>query len=268
MQYLLSLEWKKYNKNLIFRILILAYAVLLPSALMLGKKLKDVPPPLDSNQVFFMFPTVWEYLGYIGNWMSFFFLGFFAVLMVTTEFSNRTLRQNIINGLQRWQFLLAKLYFAIAISAGVALYYATCALIIGYFNTDYVVWNKVFQHADLIPRFFLMTFAYMTFGIFLGVLIKRTGIALFAYFAYIMFVEVILRWGVHLYFLKHRSMHFYPLNAFEDLVPTPFAPQADQFARQYDFSLFLNPTEAIITSLIYLALFLVIIFRYILRADL
>lgn len=268
MFYLLSLEWKKYRKNVIFLLLIAAYTILLPSALMLGKKMDQAPPPLDSNQVFFMFPTVWEYLGYIGNWFSFFFLGFFAVLMVTTEYANRTLRQNIITGLQRWEFLLGKLLFAAAISLGAAIYYAVCALVIGYFNTDYVIMSKVMQNAGLAPRFFLMSFGYMTFGLLLGMLIKRGGIALLAYFAYIMFLEPILRWGVHLYFFEHASMRYYPLNAIEDLVPAPFAPQADQFARQYDFSLFLNPTEATLLTLAYLALFILITFRYIARSDL
>lgn len=268
MLYLLNLEWKKYKKNLIFRLLILAYVILLPSTLMLGKKLKEVPPPLYSNQVFFMFPNVWEYLGYIGNWLSFFFLGFFAVLMVATEFNNRTLRQNIITGLQRWQFLLAKLYFAIAISLSVALFYAASALVIGFFNTEYISWGKVFQNVGLVPRFFLMSFGYMTFGIFLATLIKRTGIALFAYFGYAMFIELVLRWGAHLYFFKHKSMHYYPVKAISSLAPAPFSPQADQFMRRYDFSILLNSTEAVFITLIYLIVFLTVIFRYIMRSDL
>lgn len=268
MFYLLSLEWKKYRKNLIFLVLVAAYMILLPSALMLGKKLDQLPPPLDSNQVFFMFPTVWAYLGYIGNWFSFFFLGFFAVLMITTEYGDRTLRQNIITGMQRWEFLLGKLLFATVISLGAALFYVACALVIGYFNTEIVTMGKVMQNAGLAPRFFLMSFGYMTFGLFLGTIIRRTGIALLVYFGYIMFVEPIIRWGVHLYFFKHHSMRYYPLNAIEDLAPTPFSPQADQFARQYDFSLFLNPTEATLITLIYLSLFIFIIFRFIMRSDL
>ena len=98
----------------------------------------------------------------------------------------------------------------------------------------------------------------MIFGVFLGFLIKRTGITLFIYMSYIMFIELILRWGVHANISRHKSMHFYPMNAFEDLVPIPYTRQAEQFLSEFGFDLFLAPTEAVLTSLIYLAIFLLI----------
>ena len=100
------------------------YIVSLPSLLLLGKRIKELPPPIGTTEVLFIFPTVWEYLGYVGNWLTFFFMGFFAVLMITLEYSNRTLRQNIINGFTRVEFYKAKIYFVLAISFLATLYYA------------------------------------------------------------------------------------------------------------------------------------------------
>lgn len=268
MFYLLNLEWKKWNKQLIFRILLGCYAVLLPSLLLVGKKLPELPPPIGTTEVLFIFPTVWEYLGYVGNWLSFFFLGFLAVILVTTEYSNRTFRQNIIDGLNRNQFILGKLYFVGAIAITATLYYSLCALIIGFFNTDVVIYQKVFQNWVHIPRYLLLVFSYMSFGLFIGFLIKRTGIALFLYLTYIMMLEPALRWGVHQNISRHRSMHFYPMNAVEDLLPIPYTDVADEFLREFGFSLFLTPTEAVLTTLIYTGLFIFLIFRLIKRSDL
>lgn len=266
--HLLQLEWQKWSKNLAFRILTLFYVIALPSLLLLGKRIDQLPPPIGTNEVFFMFPTVWEYLGYVGNWLSFFFLGFLSVLIITTEYSYKTLRQNIINGMTRAAFFKGKLYFVAVIALFATLYYSLCALMIGYFNTDIIITAKVFQNWSYIPRYFLMCMGYMVFGLFLGFLIKRTGIALFVYLAYIMFVELILRWGVHANISKHKSMHFYPMNAVEDLIPIPYTQQAQQFMGQFGFNFFLTPTEAVVTTLVYLSIFLWIAWWVVKRADL
>ncbi|MCO6481091.1 MAG: ABC transporter permease subunit [Phaeodactylibacter sp.] len=268
MLYLLKLEWIKLNKLLSFRIFTIFYFVLLPSLLLVGKRFEQLPPPLMTNEVFFIFPTVWEYLGYIGNWLCFFFFGFLSIIVITTEYSYRTMRQNIITGLSRRQYFLGKVYFIVAMSLVATAYYALCALLIGYFNTSSVYWHKVWQNADYIPRYFLMCLGYMSFGLMLGFLVKRTGIALFLYLAYIMFVEQILRWGVHLQLVEHRSMHFYPMNAVEDLVPLPFTQMADEFLSQYGFRLFLSPAEAAVTVIVYSSIFVGLAFLVVRRADL
>jgi hypothetical protein len=68
-----------------------------------------------------MFPTVWQYLGYIGNWLCFFFFGFLSIVVVTTEHSYRTMRQNIITGLSRQQYFLSKFYLIVVVSLLAAL---------------------------------------------------------------------------------------------------------------------------------------------------
>lgn len=268
MYFLLQLEWKKLYKLTAFRVFMAFYLVLLPAILLTGKQIGELPPPILTNEVFFMFPTVWEYLGYLGNWLCFFFFGFLAIAMVTTEYSNKTMRQNIITGLSRRQYFLSKVYFILLISLLATLYYSLCALVIGYFNTETIFWHKVWQNADYIPRYFLMCFGYMTFGLFLGFLLKRTGIAIFLYLAYIMFVELILRWGVHFQLFQHRSMHYYPMNAVEDLMPAPFTEMAEEFVSNQGFGFFLQPAEAVIITLVYTSLFLWLSYRLIRRSNL
>ncbi len=268
MLYLLRLEWKKLNKQIAFRLFVIFYVLMLPSILLTAKRLGDLPPPLMTNEVFFIFPTVWEYLGYIGNWLCFFFFGFMAIISVTTEYSYRTMRQNIITGMSRRQYFLGKLYWILAVSLFAALYYALCGFVIGFFSTETIYWHKVWQNADYIPRYFLMCFGYMSFGLFLGLLIRKTGLALFLYISYIMFLELVLRWGVHLQLFEHRSMHFYPMNATEDLVPIPMLDMADEFISKYGFSIYLQPGEAAVATLVYSSLLLYLAYRRVVYSDL
>jgi hypothetical protein len=266
MFHLLKLEWLKVKKYRVFQVMVIFYMILLPAILLVTKTFNGIPEELVSKESLYMFPTVWGYLGYIGNWLTFFFLGFLSVIIVTVENNNRTYRQNIITGLSRSEYFQGKVIFIIVICLVATVYYALVGLAIGFTNTDTIYFSKIVQEADLIPRYFLMCLGYMSFGFFLGVLIKRTGIALFIYLIYIMFIESVIR-GIHLYYIRNISMHLYPMNANEDLVPIPFAKIAEEFLRENEFSLFLEPSIAAITVCIYTSIFLFFAYRKIKYSD-
>ena len=265
---MIQLEWLKWRKHNAFRILMLAYVILLPVGFLTAKRIPELPPPIGSPEVLFIFPTVWTFLGYFGSWLIYFLFGLFAVMLVTMEYHNKTLRQNIITGLDRTQFFIGKMLFIGTISGMATLYFAICALLIGFFNTDYLVLSKVMQNIDYTGRYFLMTFGYMVLGVFFGFWIKRTGLSIIMYLAYTMFIEVILRWAIHFNLFKHRSMHFYPVKALSDTIPVPEINRAEKFLQEFDFSLFLEPWESFLLVGLYSTLFLFLSYRILTRSDL
>ena len=271
MLHLLELEWKKQKDFNLFKILLIAYAVLLPGALMIGKKLptaEEAGFPFNPQTILFQFPTVWEWLGYTGNWLVFFVLGFLGVLLITNEHSYRTLRQNVITGLHRREFFLSKLYFMLVVSFVFTVYYSLCAIVIGSLHADTLYFATIFKNWDLMPRYMLMCMGYMSFGLLVGVLVKRTGIALFVFLTYAMFLEPVIRYALHLRYIANKSMHFYPLNSFEDLCPLPFVKMAEGFVKENNFSWFLTPFEAVTASTIYIVLFLFIAYKRLENSDL
>lgn len=268
MLYFLRLEWMKFRYFRVFQIMIISFMILLPSALMVGKSINSIPPQLGSQEMFFIFPTVWKFLAYIGNWLAFFFLGFLGVLCITTEFANKTLRQNVITGLTRRDVFLSKFLFILGISAAATVYLIVCGLIIGAIHTETIYLSKVLEENGLIFRFFLMCLGYMIFGLLIGTLFRRTGLALFSYLTIAMFAEPVFRWVVHKRFIPGTSMHFYPLNALEDLTPIPFGDLPKQFIEENGFDLFLEPTTAAITVSVYSLLFLGLIYRKLQVSDL
>ena len=271
MLHLLQLEWLKMYKNTFFRVMVILYAVLLPGFFLVGKSVLPAEPQAGvpiSQSTIYGFPDVFNYLGYLGNWMVFFFLGFVAITSVAGEFSNRTLRQNIITGLSRTEYFMSKLWFVLAISGAAALYYALIALLLGFTHTDPLYASAVWKNIDYVPRYFLMCVGYMSFGLLLAVVIRRTAIVLFLYLAYGLFIEPLIRYVVHGNIVQHESIHWYPLNAFEDLAPNPIAEMADEFSREMGFSFWLSPTVAILLSSLYIGLFLFLGWRSIRTSDL
>lgn len=270
MVHLFKLEWLKQKEYVLFRILILAYLFFLPAILMIGKKIPPVTGELFDPQIaLFHFPSVWEFLGYIGNWLVFLIFGFLSVLIITNEHSFKTYRQNVITGMQRVEWYKSKLIFIFCISLFATIYYALCALTIGFIHAlgDTIYFSTVFKNSFYAVRYFLMCLGYMSFGMLVGLLVKRTGIALFAFIGYSFFLEPVLR-GLYLYFFQHESMHYFPLNVLEDLCPIPFAEMADDFVRENGFSLFVESQIAIPLAVLYIALFVWLGYKRVTKSDL
>ncbi len=265
--YLLKLEWLKVKNYMPFLVLSAMYIVLLPLFMAVGKSI-NLPKELGGTDVYYMFPNIWQSLAYVGNWLAYFIMGFIAVLTVTNEFSNRTLRQNIISGISRTDFFLSKTYFLIVIALMGTLYYAIVALLYGFFNTETIYASRMMENIDMIPRYFLMCLSFMSFGLMLGVLLRRTGIALFLYFAYIMFIERIIRYLILDRIFGKTVAMFGPMSATNDLTPFPIPKMIKGMAEESNMRIFLTPTESIITASLFMVLFFYIAYYQLKTRDL
>lgn len=271
MWHLLQLEWKKFKYYRTFKVMAILYVVLLPLILIVAKAFfAQVEAPVDfiNLKTIQRFPEIWGYLAYIGNWLSFFFLGFIGVLSVTTEFANKTLRQNIINGVTRNEFFTGKILLIFTVSLLATLYFAFVGFTFGFIYTENLYLSKILNGSSQIFYYFLMCLGYMVFGFFLGVLLRRTGLALFLYLIYVIFLEGVIRWAIHGKIIFNKSINFYPMNALEDLSPIPIAKIINNITQDNNFSFLLSKTEATITSIIYISIFIFIAYKIIKRSDL
>lgn len=265
---LIQLEWYKYRKNTTFRVTAILYFVLLPALPAILLSFDTLPPPLPSPSSFFDFPDIWGLVAYTGNWLAYFLFGFLGVYIISVDTTNKTLRQSIINGLSRGQVITAKLMFMLAFAVLATLFYILTVFLLGNFGSEPFEGRPLFGEEFIIARYFLMCMAYLVFGFLIGLLIRSIGVATMLYFLYVFFIEVIIRYLVHLNLFKdHRSMIFYPMNALEDLTPFPFGGEAASSSMNLSFDLFLSPTEAFITTSIYTVLFLFSIVYIILKRD-
>ncbi len=270
MLHLLQLEWLKMRHYRPFKVLIILYIVSLLPLLMIISTM-DLPEEAGLDSIF-MFPDIWLWLGYAGNWSTFFFLGFLAILMTTNEFSYRTARQNIMCGITRTEWLTSKLLFILSVSIFATLVYVILGFLFGFINTDYVVTQRITEQMYYIPRYCLMCFGYMSFAFMLSIWIRRSGLAILAYLTYIFVIEMILRYGLHPRLFGSRDGNrYYPLNAIEDLVHF-FDYKRLQLAadsvQSKDFVKVLSGWEAVLFSSVYIGIFIFVSFWLMKRRDL
>lgn len=266
---LIKIEILKYKDNALVQLLLLFYTLLMMFAIFVFKNIDNVPV-LGGNESFFQFPTIWEYQSYGGSWLAFIFLGYLGVFLVTSEFDFKTLRQNIITGYSRKDFFLAKFLVALLVSVFATLIFYTATAVIGLFHQDVFSLQEFIDKQDyVILRFFLMTFAYISFGMLCGYLLRKGGLSMFVYFSYILFIEPLFRWWFHYKVIDEgKTMLYYPMNAIEDLVPLPFYKYIATFTPVKDFNILLNYSEAGIISVLSITVFIVLSYFLIAKRDL
>lgn len=164
------------------------------------------------------FPDVWLNL----IWWSGLFkvlLGIMVVISITNEYSYRTVRQNIIDGLSRWQFLSSKILLNVLLSFMSVLLIFIVATITGFIYTPDVQWKYVFTDIEFFLVYFLEIFEYLSFALLLGVLVRRSGLTIILLLLSGM-LELIIKLNIDDYFPD--SIQFFPLESITKLVPMPF----------------------------------------------
>ena len=223
MRYLLQLEWKKLSTNRLFLATIGLYLVLLPLLYLTVKSGTNMDPesknPLVSiYQSFYQFPGIWDTMTYLASWLTFFLITYLMLFSITSETNNKTLRQNLITGMSRSQWLTAKVLMLLALVLATVLYTFLVTLIAGSLAEGYG--RPLTRHLWALFRFGVQSFFYGSLAIFLALVFRRGGLALMVFFAYLLIIERIVRYLIFGTLLKHLEWgSYFPANLAWDTVP-------------------------------------------------
>lgn len=228
MKRLLDIEFSKLWGNRAARILILAYFILLSFIALLASvnfKIIGIDFRL-ADQGIFNFPYIWHFNTWIAGFLKF-FLAIVIVSMMANEYTYGTLKQNLIDGLSKKEFIMSKFLTVVIFAAFSALFIFFMTLILGYSFSSYTETSIVFTDIEYIFAYFLKLVAFFAFCLFAGVLVKRSAFALG-----FVFVWAILEWiilGLLNWQLRGQDelianiMQFFPLDAMANLIKEPFS---------------------------------------------
>ncbi len=165
----------------------------------------------------YQFPDVWHNVTYVAGYLKF-ILALYLIISITSEISYNTLRQNIMNGLSRAEFVISKYFMVIILAAGSALFVFLTALVLGLINTPDVEAGDLIKYSGFVPAYLLMLVAYLVFAVFIGLLIKRTGLAMGLLFLYTLIIEPIVVLRIDTAWIKG----LFPIKAINSLIHMPF----------------------------------------------
>jgi len=174
----------------------------------------------------FEFPYIWHITTFFVAFFKFFF-AIVVVSMIGNEYSNRTLKQNLIDGLSKKEFILSKFYFILAYSLVVTLFVFIITLLIGIFNSpsESMYIDKILEGSIFIPAYFIKLLTFFSLCLFVGVLIKRSAFSLGALF--IGFILELILYGLfrfrwYDYDTSNEIMQFFPFTSMWNLIDEPF----------------------------------------------
>ena len=175
------------------------------------------------------FPDVWQNLIYVSGFFKI-VLAVMVVISVTNEFTYRTVRQNIIDGLSRWEFLQSKIYTNVLLSlASVAMVFLI-ALVTGFIYSPEIEMAEVFSDLEFFPAYFLEVFSFLSYALMMGILIQRSGLTIIVLLLSNM-IESIIK--VNLPDSLESVKPFFPMESISNLVAMPFARYALQEIQDY-----------------------------------
>ena len=221
---LLNIEIHKLKYNRASRILIVIYFALLTSIALIAAIKFDIGPVKFhlAEQGIFNFPYIWHFNTFMASIFKFFLL-LVIVSMMANEYSNKTLKQNLIDGLSKKEFILSKFYTVILLATISTVFVFITSLVLGYVYSDFNEFSIVTTDLEYLLAFFVKLVAFFSFGLFLGVLVKRSAFAVGAMLVWAMaegFMKGMAYWKME----EHVDMlmRFLPLEAMSNLIKEPF----------------------------------------------
>jgi len=221
---LLNIEIQKLKHNRASRVLVFIYFVLLTSIALIAAIKFDIGPVKFhlADQGIFNFPYIWHFNTYMAAIFKFFLL-LVIVSMMANEYSNKTLKQNLIDGLSKKEFVLSKFYTVILLALISTIFVFFVSLILGYSYSDFNELSIVTTDLEYLIAFFVKLVAFFSFGLFLGILVKRSAFAVGAMLVWFWiesFTKGMLYWKFDA--MVANVMQFFPLEAMSNLIKEPF----------------------------------------------
>ncbi|MBU2947060.1 ABC transporter permease [Zobellia uliginosa] len=223
---LLHIEFIKLWNNRASKVLILAYFLLLTSIALIAAVKFDIGPIKFhlAEQGIFNFPYIWHFNTFITAFFKL-FLAIVIVSMMANEYSNKTIKQNLIDGLSKKEFILSKFLTVISFALISTIFVFGVSLVLGLFYSNYTEISIIFSGLEFLLAFFVKLVGFFSFCLFLGILVKRSAFALGFLILWQVFeslIRGIIRWRFFDGETTDIIMGFFPLNAMWNLIKEPF----------------------------------------------
>jgi len=226
MKRLFAIEFQKIWKNRASRVLTLTYFVLLSFIAMIASIKFDIGNfKLHlADMGIFNFPYIWHFNTYMADYFKF-FLAVVIVSMMANEYSYGTLKQNLIDGMSKKEFIKSKFLTVVVFAGFSTVFVFLMSLILGLCFSSYREPGIVFSDMEYLIAFFVKLTGFFSFCLFIGILIKRSAFAIgFVLVWYIVegIMYGLMRWQIFNEKIADALSQFFPLQSLSNLIVEPF----------------------------------------------
>jgi ABC-type transport system involved in multi-copper enzyme maturation permease subunit len=173
----------------------------------------------------FNFPFIWHFNTYIASFLKF-FLAIVIVSMMANEYSYGTLKQNLIDGMSKKEFIQSKFLTVVLFATASTVFIFVMSLILGFSFSSYTEIGIAFSDMEYLLAYFIKLVGFFSFCLFLGILVKRSAFAL-GFLLVWSILEGIVK-GILTFKIFPDSdkaqyiTQFFPLESMSNLIKEPF----------------------------------------------
>ncbi len=225
---LLSIELHKLKYNKSAKVISIVYFILITFIALIASvefKFGDFNFRI-ADQGIFNFPFIWHFNTWIAGILKL-FLAIVIVSMMANEYSNRTLKQNLIDGLSKKEFVISKFLTVVLFSFVSTLFVFIVSLILGLIFSDYNEIGIIFSDTEYLLAYFINLVAFFSFCLFIGILLKKSAFALGFLLIWSIIEGIIygfLKWEMFKNTnLADNIMQLFPLASMSNLIKEPFS---------------------------------------------
>jgi len=170
----------------------------------------------------FNFPIIWHITTFFASYFKFFF-AIVVVSMIGNEYSNKTLKQNLIDGLSKKEFILSKFYTIVFFSLSATILIGIASFFIGLIYSSYTEASIIFREVEFLLAYFVKLLGFFSLCLFFGMLLKRSAFAL-GFLVMTWFVEGIIYLVMKTQIggdLPDKIFNFFPIQSMYKLIDQP-----------------------------------------------
>jgi len=231
---LLKIEVKKIFTYKIFWILFGLYFFFLACGILLAEFMtnnmvddmnRHMPIPFPHITIYY-FPDIWQNLTFFASIrFVMIFPAIIVMILITNEFTFKTIRQNIINGMSKSEFLASKLQIILIMALLITVVLATGTFIIGVSHSgfnDMAILNKGIPYTI---GFFVSILAFLIYAFFLAFMLRNTGLSIAIFTLYSLIIEPIVNGFLRSPFIfKNKIYSYLPVSGAVSVTEYPAIP--------------------------------------------
>lgn len=254
MKRLLHIEWLKVSSYRSFYVFAGIYAILIFFTYYGVNSFLNLGPLFDVNSVY-KFPNVWYFVSYVSSWFSP-ILSLLMIQLVCNEFTFRTLRQHVIDGLSREELLYSKLLLAAILSVNAGCLAFLSGLLFGLTKGGIPTTTDFFNETTYLLRVIWSSFGMMTAALLIALVVRRSALSILVFLAFYWIIEPLAGriWLTEIY-------PYFPLNSLDEFISSPIQMESIKFGKQA------TPKGVTIAGIIYPFLFITASFQILKKKD-
>lgn len=238
MLHLLKIDLKKLTNYRTFWVICGLYFITLAFATAsgmeflkwLGRTFEDFGQEINIDRIpLYHFPDVWLNLIWFSGWFKI-VLAIMVVISVTNEYSYRTLRQNIIDGMSRSEFVLSKILTNTLLSLMSVAMIFLIGLVTGLIYSPASAYGNIFSDVEFFIAYFLEIFFFLSYTMMMSVLIQRAGLSIIIVLLSQM-IELIIT--VNLHEDVPWLVPYFPMKSIWNMIECPYPRYAFQEIKDY-----------------------------------